>query len=534
MKRILLFLIVLTISFNIHAQISPKDIIGVNLNSSADVLTIDSTKVKREKKQTIKAAYYPGLELQPHIPKFYNINKSHAVGEIKYMTKVDHSGAMTMTIPIEMPPNSKGSSPQVGLSYNSNAPNGVVGIGWSISGLSQINYTNKSIYYDGKAEGIKYNIDAAFILDGIRLIKLSSNATSITYQTEQGNIKVVATISGPILKYFTVYYPNGSVAIYGNTDSMSSITSSYPLTKIYDLHGNTINYIYTYTNRYYRLDKITYGQLQQISVEFTYSNSRSSYDIPTLYVGGYPITYNDILSRIETKYNGVSMNIYQLNYSTISKASLLSKIECSHGGKTLNPLIIYYGDNQQNESFSKTNTQMMEWYNFTTANQLRVTKGKFEYGSEDDGIITLPNKASFVEHYKHSTAFRHSENWIYNDYKGDEKIIISTGLSGDLARFCPTLKTEAGFLDIFCGDLDEFEGEEIIKVNSNISGNLEKLDFHVYTPNLYTGIAKKYTRTFYLNSLLDYRGRKSITPQFFYTGDFNGDGKMDILAVSTS
>ncbi len=525
----------ISISIQLNAQITPKDIFNVAPEGTVKELTIDSTKVEREKKKpTIRAAYYPGIELQPQIPKSYSIDKSRAVGEIAYMTKIDHSGAMTINIPIEMPKNSKGSSPQVGLSYNSNASNGILGIGWSISGLSQISRTNKSIYYDGKTEGIKYNTDASFTFDGIRLIKLSSTATNITYQTEQGNIKVVATISGTLLKYFTVYYPNGSVAIYGNINEASNIKSSYPLTKITDLYGNSINYFYTYTNRYYRLDKITYGQLQQASVEFIYSTSRSSYDIPSLYIGGYATTFNSILSKIETKYNGTSINIYQLVYSTIAKASLLSKIECSQGGRSLNPLIMYYGDNKQIESFSKANTQMMEWYNYTTANQLRVTKGKFDYGSEDDGIITLPNKASFVEHYRHSTAFRHSENWIYNDYKGDEKIIISTGLSGNLAGFCPTLKTESGFLDIFCGDLDDFEGEEIIKVNSIISGSQEKLDFHVYTPNLYAGIAKKYTRTFYLNSLLDHRGKKSITPKFFYTGDFNGDGKMEILAVSTS
>lgn len=535
MKKILLYIIALTISFSVQAQISPKDIIGINLNDSTNTLTIDSTKVERQRKISSRAAYYPDMELHPHIPKSYNINKSYAVGEITYMTKIDHSGAMTMSVPIEMPQNNKGASPQIGLTYNSNAPNGIVGIGWSISGLSQINRINKSIYYDGKTEGIKYNnIDVAFSLDGIRLIKLSSTTTSITYQTEQGNIKVVAEVSGTLFRYFTVYYPNGNIAVYGDINGMSNIIASYPLTKMTDLYGNTINYAYTYSNGHYRLNKITYGQLQQISAEFTYSTSRSSYDIPSLYIGGYSITYDNILSKIETKYNGTSVNVYQLTYSTIAKASMLSKIECNQGGKTLNPLIIYYGDNKQSESFSKADTQMMEWYNFTESKQLRVTKGKFDYGSEDDGIITLPNKSSFIEHWKSGGLFNHSQNWIYNDYKGDEKIIISTGLSGDLAWFCPTLKTEAGFLDIFCGDLDEFEGEEIIKVNSNISGSQEKLDFHVYTPNLYAGIAKKYTRTFYLNSLLDYRGDKSITPKFFYTGDFNGDGKMDILAVSTS
>lgn len=80
--------------------------------------------------------------------------------------------------------------------------------------------------------------------------------------------------------------------------------------------------------------------------------------------------------------------------------------------------------------------------------------------------------------------------------------------------------------------MDKFEGEEIVKVNNTVSGSYDKVDFHVYTPNLYAGIAKKYTRTFNFSTLLTHRDDKSITPKFYYTGDFNGDGNMEVLAIS--
>lgn len=63
-------------------------------------------------------------------------------------------------------------------------------------------------------------------------------------------------------------------------------------------------------------------------------------------------------------------------------------------------------------------------------------------------------------------------------------------MSGKYGMFNPELKTEAGFVDIFAVDLDQFEGEEIVKVNNTVSGSNDKVDFTVYTPNLYAGIAK--------------------------------------------
>lgn len=201
-------------------------------------------------------------------------------------------------------------------------------------------------------------------------------------------------------------------------------------------------------------------------------------------------------------------------------------------GKSLNPLKFYYGDNKQIKGFDKKDTQLIHWYNFEEANQVRTTKGKFDYGSENDGIIMLPNKASYVEYYRKSGTFHHSRNYFENQYTGDETIIVATGLSGDFAMYNPELKTEAGFVDIFCMDLDKFDGEEIVKVNNYVSGDMDKIDFHVYTGNLLSGIAKKYTRSYSFNTLLDHRGTKSINPKYYYTGDFNGDGKMEVLVVS--
>jgi hypothetical protein len=182
-------------------------------------------------------------------------------------------------------------------------------------------------------------------------------------------------------------------------------------------------------------------------------------------------------------------------------------------------------------SYTSEDTQLARWWNYAEKYQIRATKGKFDYGTEDDGILSFPNKI----HYKEYRYPLPSIARIENEYAGDEDIIIATGLSGDLAMYNPTIKTGTGFVDIFCTDLDDFEGEEIVRVNNYVSGNYDRVAFTVYTPNLYAGIASKYTRQFDFSTLLsDNRGTKSITPKFYFTGDFDGNGKMEILAFSGS
>lgn len=97
----------------------------------------------------------------------------------------------------------------------------------------------------------------------------------------------------------------------------------------------------------------------------------------------------------------------------------------------------------------------------------------------------------------------------------------------------PELKTETGFVDILCADLLGQQEEFIIKVNNTVDAGSDKVTFTTYHANAVTGLSKRHTRTFRFPTVLtDPKGNKSIQPKFYYTGDFNGDGKMEILAMS--
>lgn len=229
----------------VYSQTTPKDFKGLNIDSTV-VFNIASTTVETGK---IKASQVNNTrsyrdELHPQIPTFYNIDKGKDVGEIPFTTTTSPTGALVVNVPIDLYSEPRGFTPQIALSYSNQSGNGSLGIGWSISGLSIISRGNKTFYYDGKVEGaIAQDKTSALLLDGMHLIKLSETGSKIIYQSEQGNIKVTGYLNSESkLTYFEVFYPDGKQGVYGFPSKLNGEDLFYPITKMVDKTGNTINY----------------------------------------------------------------------------------------------------------------------------------------------------------------------------------------------------------------------------------------------------------------------------------------------------
>ena len=63
------------------------------------------------------------------------------VGYLPGSSSVTPTGQYTYSVPIEVPPGRGGVVPDLALRYNSRAGNGLVGVGWSLAGLSFAVYT---------------------------------------------------------------------------------------------------------------------------------------------------------------------------------------------------------------------------------------------------------------------------------------------------------------------------------------------------------------------------------------------------------
>lgn len=476
----------------------------------------------------LPAANSSGTIDNTYVPKTVSIDKTKEVGQITIKSGMTQYGAKTYEIPIKVFPGMDGFNPNISLSYNSQAGNSFMGMGWSLSGLSTITRGAKNRHYDKKAQGVLMDNTDAFYLDGIRLVKASSTSGYILYEMQGNeNIKVKGYVNGTVMKYFEVFFPDGTRGVFGSSSNTSTNYLYYPLISMTGSFGKTITYSYNYVDNHYKISKISYNGA---SVEFQYISRK---DRLTSCKAGLEVVESQLLSKVICKLGSTILGTYDLTYTLQNAVSLLTQVNYTVSGKSYNPLRFYYGDGVTANSYTTSQTHLYEWYTYTDPSMVKVAKGKFDYACGADGLIVLPNLNPYWKHYRHSTMFRHSENRFDNKYTGNEEIYLYAGLSESYVNPMPNLVTEPGFVDILCADLEGTQEEYVIKINDLVNLGQDQVTFTVYRSSLYGGLTKLYTRKFAFSTVYtDANGSQSIQPKFYYAGDFNGDGKMEVMAVS--
>lgn len=278
------------------------------------------------------------------------------------------TGGAMYTIPIELKDGYSSFTPELALVYNSQSGNGIMGIGWSIAGMSSISASGKSIYYDGTCSAMEVNGNDTYYLDGQRLI-LKSGANGkkgAQYVTEEESFCKIyvdsAFSSTP--KSFIVKRPNGSIYKYGSSNagayrypsSNSQAAFTWLLDYAEDKDGNYIRYNYTQINNVPYLNYITYGTNKYVNsvpncnVYFTYDNSRPDTIVTSIKSSKYKTTRR--LSCIRCRYFGnAEYQKYTLEYSDNGPFSRLVSVKES--GTSVN------------ETYRATE---FEWKNLPTSN----------------------------------------------------------------------------------------------------------------------------------------------------------------------
>src|SRR5262249_1687955 len=141
--------------------------------------------------------------------------------------QVNAAGAATYTIPIAVPPGIAGMTPSLTLEYNSQAPNGILGMGWSLGGLPGITRCAATIVQDGARGAITYTTyngstgTDRFCLEGQRLVAINGSygAKDTEYRTEVDSFSRiysrVDTPGSPL--WFEVHTKSGHVMEFGRT-----------------------------------------------------------------------------------------------------------------------------------------------------------------------------------------------------------------------------------------------------------------------------------------------------------------------------
>ena len=273
-----------------------------------------------------------------------------AIGVTPGEFSVDQSGGANYQMPIAVPPGTAGMEPSLSLSYSSNTGNGVLGVGWTLGGLSVVTRCPATKVQDGFIDGIDFDNNDRFCIDGQRLIAINGTygANNTEYRTEQdGFTKVISygtQASGP--QYFKAWTKSGQILEYGTTaDSRIEAQGKtdvrlWAVNKIADTVGNylTVSYNENNADGSYTPTTINYtgndttSLIPYAKVQFEYE---SRADITTAYFAGSKVKTTQRLKNIKTYVDAVLVRDYQLTYDNQGAAnrSRLTQIqECDGTG----------------------------------------------------------------------------------------------------------------------------------------------------------------------------------------------------------
>jgi len=178
---------------------------------------------------------------------------------------VDRMGEANYRIPIRVPPGIAGMEPQLALLYNSSAPNDRLGVGWSLAGLSEIARCARTVAQDGVRAGVDYSMNDRYCMGGERLVAVPDSVTGVTgaygadkteYRTEIESFSKVISygVAGNGPQYFKVWRKDGRILEYGNTaDSRiladgKSTARVWALNRELDRYGNYMDFSYVTDN----------------------------------------------------------------------------------------------------------------------------------------------------------------------------------------------------------------------------------------------------------------------------------------------
>lgn len=184
-----------------------------------------------------------------------SIEPSISVGSINGQFLVDATGAAVYTIPIRVPPGTGDLGPTLAIQYRSAKGNGILGMGWTLSGIPSISRCPKTLAQDGVHGRVEFNDNDRFALDGQRLMALPGQygKPKTVYHTERETwVKVV---SGPVTCgsgpcSFEVWKKDGTKLEFGTlADSRIKAEGRqeilvWALSRVTDPNGNYMQFSY--------------------------------------------------------------------------------------------------------------------------------------------------------------------------------------------------------------------------------------------------------------------------------------------------
>jgi len=210
--------------------------------SSATVIKKTVTCNNKSFSDTLAVLANPAITLPPALPNPVDESTATVVGAIPDNFSVGPMGNAIYTMPIATAPGSGGLVPDISIGYDSGASNGLLGVGWSISGISVLRKCTKTKVDDNEIGLV--DDKSRLCLDGKKLFSISGEygATNTEYELiDRTPMKIVAgnKLVDDNVESYTVTMPNGLVHTY-----TSHSDKIWTLTKKQDAAGNFIVFNY--------------------------------------------------------------------------------------------------------------------------------------------------------------------------------------------------------------------------------------------------------------------------------------------------
>ncbi|MEM7037392.1 MAG: FG-GAP-like repeat-containing protein, partial [Bacteroidota bacterium] len=432
---------------------------------------------------------------------------------------VDNNGAALYQIPIKVVDGVNGMQPNLSVSYNSSAGNGPLGIGFQLNGLSEIQRVQPNYVTDGMNDAIDFDNNDRFALDGMRLMRINGTkdgGNGVSYRKEIDDFTLVTSYgtagNGP--QRFLIKYGDGRIAEFGYTaDSRveapgKSDVVRWRINRLRDPFGNYMDFEY-YENNFSResiIKKISYGGHLHTggghfaSVTFDRVGRPTDERIPT-WSGGARQVMNHRITAIRCLYYNAQEHRYTFNYANsgaIRTSRITQMQECGTAGACHPPITFSWGNMQEDGRFFIRGGFPMSGYNLS-ANNYKWLNGDFNGDGKTDMVHIKSSGKLSVWMSDGDGTFTVHGNWPATSYNFSYPNNTYNIKVGDF---------DGDGLD----DLVHFRSPTALKVFLS-KGN----GTFAYTPTFTFGSGGTDANNHY-----NYR-----------LGDFNGDGRMDLIQFRT-
>ncbi|MCE9599209.1 MAG: FG-GAP-like repeat-containing protein [Spirochaetia bacterium] len=385
---------------------------------------------------------------------------------------VNPDGSFSQSIPIKLPPAKL--TPEISLEYNSHAGNGMLGVGWQLSGIpfiKRVNYTS-AISYTTNADTFAASDDGILVLQGTG--DYFSKAESFTKYTPVGSCNGPCSWVAKTKSGLTLYFGN-------TTDSYIDAVGKnaarvWALSKVEDRNGNGYEVSYekdTQNGDYYPALIRSYGPGVSTYDTVEFSTATRS-DDSSSYADGALERMDRVLTRIKVKRGGTLIRQYDLSYAngTATGRSRLTSVQefGSNGSSTLlkqefswqegtthlQPPLTAWGT-----GFAQDGNQQLGDFNGDGKTDI------LRFRSDGSVDVWVSSGSGFPTMVSWGTGFAQDANQRLADFNGDGKtdvlrfrsngaacVMLSTGL-----RFSEETTWETGFAQDEHQQLADYNGD---------------------------------------------------------------------------